>query len=576
MSTFTDWGTPPPTASSIPVAKFTELISAYQSLVTRLNNHIESEIGQDKDTHGSRTVFTNITNSIQSLSNSLTGMIETKETVANVDRVRADITSLQSALNTLASNVAALSDNKAEASALSAEINRAENVEQDFETHLIQLRANWNSLLEYIELSDEDTLTFKKAVALTESIIGKIKVDKVLDFVKWRKVYAPFTSVTNIDNGVAALSGAYLLGCMSKEWLSSDGESLPAANDRSKACRVYVKYANSHSFDAVVDITATRASDGKYTGTIVAHCSKAEGAWEDMAFHTCHGTDSAGNESVYLAISSTDLVKAAGSYSNAEFYVAGENFIPAMPTVVSGTNNVDYDIAEAVKKAKVEGYFVPVGRLTGISSCYVGADTDVIAMSNVTADVLNASSYKDNHGAELFSVQVIGGKKFLVVGGDGVDDVKFKDRPYLVSQDGKYPFLTAADIKSIVGRVGEVVAWSKFKDGKPVNFPDNFLVCDGEEIDKKYTDLRAIVGDKTPLVDYHIIRAETGMELQSLFERGDGGTLADAVATLHDTAIYGRVEDLPMDVDTGAVAVLFVDGQYYVYKFNGSVWEVQK
>ena len=500
MSTFTQWNGPQ--GASGPSAKdITALIDAYNSMSSALQAHLAATAPTDSAVHG----IVNYVNSIKTELQALLGA-KAENTALSAVKETADAAATKQALLDAVQNMEQLISAKADTKALAAKADTAltDTMQKSIDTiteMLDKLQAEWDKFAAYY--TDETTaLAFSVIIKTTEYFIGKAHVHYVIDFTKWSHFTAPYAGTGTQDS--SDTNGIFILGCLSMDW--ADDDNAPEKEQSAKAARAYIKYVNTNPFDAIIDMSATKA-DGKFTGSLSVHISKKAGTWQNMKFHLVHGTDSKGNEAVYLGVSSSKLASAGSDYSNVNFHVAGVNFLA--PGQI--------------------GFVVPTGLLNGITDAAIGAGADsAITFDDVTANSFMSNNYQTLEAKNLLHIEVLKdpdgiGKDYeqLFIGNEDLNDITFTTRPSMVvkDQEGNQHesyFVTSQDIKNCTIPVGTVFRWPFVDEvtGKLVKVPKGFMACDGSQFNAlDYPELAELCGADEfgnatlPVEDHAIIKA---------------------------------------------------------------------
>ena len=500
MSTFTQWNGPQ--GASGPSAKdITALIDAYNSMSSALQAHLAATAPTDSAVHG----IVNYVNSIKTELQALLGA-KAENTALSAVKETADAAATKQALLDAVQNMEQLISAKADTKALAAKADTAltDTMQKSIDTiteMLDKLQAEWDKFAAHY--TDETTnLAFSTIIKTTEYFIGKAHVHYVIDFTKWSHFTAPYAGTGTQDS--SDTNGIFILGCLSMDW--ADDDNAPEKEQSAKAARAYIKYVNTNPFDAIIDMSATKA-DGKFTGSLSVHISKKAGTWQNMKFHLVHGTDSKGNEAVYLGVSSSKLASAGSDYSNVNFHVAGVNFLA--PGQI--------------------GFVVPTGLLNGITDAAIGAGADsAITFDDVTANSFMSNNYQTLEAKNLLHIEVLKdpdgiGKDYeqLFIGNEDLNDITFTTRPSMVvkDQEGNQHesyFVTSQDIKNCTIPVGTVFRWPFVDEvtGKLVKVPKGFMACDGSQFNAlDYPELAELCGADEfgnatlPVEDHAIIKA---------------------------------------------------------------------
>ena len=499
MSAFTQFNGPQ--GSSGPSAKdITAFIDAYNQLSVKLAAHIEAVAPNDASVHGIVTYI----NQVKDELNAAIGA-KAENVTLNEVRATAQAAATKDELSAAVTNMQQLIAGKAESRDLTAKADKtAVEAVQNGVTALAAsvdlLKAEIANYSAIMDLDDTAKAAFNVVVKTSEYFIGKLKAAKVIDFTKWAHFSAPFAGTGSLND--TATNGAYILGCLSLDWEQDD--NAPDEEHAHKSARAYIKYVNSNPFDAIVDMSVTKAAD-EFVGSLTVHLAKKSGTWKDLAFHLITGTNSKHKECVYLAVSSDGLSSASNDYTNTNFRACGENFIP---------------VGE-------DGYVTPTGMLNGITSAAIGTNaSSLTAIDNLHVEQLWSDNYFDGDGYNLLRVvskidpDTDTTYRQLFVGDANHDEITFIKRPSMIVEDaeGKQVqayFVTARDITNVTLPVGAIIRWAPVNDdGKLKNVPTGYLACDGSQISNAdYPELCELLGTdiygmaKLPTEDHSIIKA---------------------------------------------------------------------
>ena len=558
MSTFTEWNGPgsgrgPSTKDVL------SLIDAYNNLNSLVAKHIASTATDD--VHSFNTA---LQDAVTSLQNTLNSAIATKADSATVTSLASTVADNTSAINVEASRAKAAED--ALQSSLDAETKRATAEEESLKNALTALeeavekfKEEYNELTEPLEyVPEEQTLAISSVVAVTEYLIGMIKVRRLVDFIEWTEISAQFAG-TGTSDGATKTHGIYILGRLSEEWNPDKGFTDEFIQ---KGARAYIKYINDQPFDLIVDMTASGLKNGSITCTAsfnkVWTADDTEGAWEDVTLHLLVNTDSSGKSHVYLGIS------ARGLYGQPVcFHVAGVNFI------AGGTVN---GIVSSLGFTRVEQGF----------NAY-----------RAQFDDLRLSELHDKHGDNILQVYMYSGgdyqaTKDLYIASSEYNKVYFYKRPYVIftkvveGTEGTEeeeetvtvaaPVLTLEDLDALskaANFTGIIVLWGQWEDydlgngdkiKRAINPPDGWLACDGSVVStSQYPNLIAALGldenatsARLPIMDFAIIRVNGMFDNVEL---DDGSDTVQAMTNLELTnAVNQLQDDLSEEAETRAAA----------------------
>ena len=386
MSMFTPSNGPTP-IGSVPsgpasVTQITDLINAYSALAAKLNNHIEDDYSED--VHEVKTQVEDYINSELGLPNAVAtlqsqvakiGDLSSLDTQAKNNLVAA-INELVAAIN-LKASTSVLNSYKTQLEAADSELDdkiddekgARINGDATLQSALDDLSATLTNFMSTFT-KDNDTLIYEGILKATTALKGKLYVDTLIDYNKWSTVKAQYAGTgSQID---VETEGLFVLGM-----LAEDFENVTVTNNnKPKAGRAFIKYINDEPFDAVVTMSAT----GLTTGELVATVSKENTAWAGMTFVLVKATDQNGTPHAYLCISGDD----ATELCEYNFYVAGENFIPANSPEYIALNGVISNVTAALSVVTI-----PAGG--GTSMSHFTVDSLVFMTAQEALDIWNAA-----------------------------------------------------------------------------------------------------------------------------------------------------------------------------------------
>lgn len=488
-----------PQANGPSAKDMVSLIEAYNTLSSLLHDHVNKTAPTDTTLHGIVAYVNDVKSQLESIIGAK-ATIDTVNTLRNIVDEKATSTALTNAINTLNSAIS----NKADNSVVDTKVDKIDfnNLSGEvsaLNTKVDVLNNEWNKYKSHV--TDTDTqLAFDCAIKSATYFIGQLKVLTTIDFTKWAHFTAPFAGTGALID--TETNGAYILGCLSTDW--SDDNNVPSDEYANKACRAYIKYVNTNPFDAICDITVTKIGDD-YTGAITAVVSKKANTWEDLAFHIIVGTNSTGKPLAYLAVSSKGLAISQSQYSNTNFRVCGENFLPV----------------------GVEGYSTPTGLTHAVATAFIGTTpASLFSATHVKANSIISNKYTDEEDTALLNIEKSIDPntdveiKQLIIGNSSFDHLLFAKRPSMVveTEDGTRiltAFITTRDIADNLLPIGAIIRWAPVDDlGNLKNIPSGFIACDGTKISTiDYPELCQLLGiDENgmatlPLEDHSIIKA---------------------------------------------------------------------
>ena len=386
MSMFTPSNGPTP-IGNVPsgpasVTQITDLINAYSALAAKLNNHIADDYSEN--VHEVKTQVEEYIGNELGLPNAVATL---QAQVAKIGDLSSLDTQAKNNLVAAINELVAAIDLKASTSALNSYKTQLEDADRVLDGKITaeegaRTRADTNlqnaidalsaTLTNFMSTftEDNDTLIYDGILKATTALKGKLYVDTLIDYTKWSTVKAQYAGTgSQID---VETEGLFVLGM-----LAEDFENVTVANsNKPKAGRAFIKYVNDEPFDAVVTMSAT----GLTTGELVATVSKESTAWAGMTFVLVKATDQNGTPHAYLCISGDD----ATALCEYNFYVAGENFIPANSPEYIALNGVISNVTAALSVVTI-----PAGGGTGMSHFTV--DSLVFMTAQEALDIWNAA-----------------------------------------------------------------------------------------------------------------------------------------------------------------------------------------
>lgn len=192
-------------------------------------------------------------------------------------------------------------------------------------TAITNVISSLNTLASNFNITNS-TVSVSKALKSTNRLIGRLNAKDTVDFTDWTAYTMPYAGI--ITDPTTNTSGAFILGMLSDDWSDETGSQL-LAQYRNKPCRVYLKIANNHYLDAVLDCTATY--DGVYyNGSITASVTREADSYESLGFYLYACGDATGTRHVYVCMGSSSFA----NYNNYPLEVrsCGINFIPVGAT----------------------------------------------------------------------------------------------------------------------------------------------------------------------------------------------------------------------------------------------------
>ena len=307
MSTFTTWNGPQQYGPSM--QNITQLITAYDNVSHRLEV-VESGLRNVQGNYVNNSTFNSangrlnvvegnyVNNATFTAANIRLEQIESSyATDASVDAVKYNVsllntrvTAAEDIVNNCESNVSVLSG-------------KVDNCESDIGIINTAIADTKSQIDNQFFTNDNNYTGFKQP----------LEVSKDIEYTEYALINANWVASPLIEG-----HGVYILGEVTPgTFFDEDGND---SIEQYKSCRVWLKYINSHPFDAIIDAVITQKGDNVF-GDLKVQIVKAESdSWKGLKFVLAVGTDESGKQHVWLGINSTE------SYSRHLFDIAGINF----------------------------------------------------------------------------------------------------------------------------------------------------------------------------------------------------------------------------------------------------------
>lgn len=540
MSTFTDWNGPQ--GGGVRATDLIQLANAYSDLVSKLNQHMSDKTPATSDVHGIKSYVEAQIETIKGLIPSVSAFI-TEATAdskyATKSQIPTDVVHSADIAN-FATNtsVTALLTNYLKTSDLNSQ-----QIIRDIEADINAIERALNA-----------TPFSKPVLKATDYVEGIIHATEQVQFVD--------KSIAAFVGGTDEVGVYYILGML-----------------RDKAGTAYIRMGNTKSFSAVVNFAVTPEWKGALS--VITNCELKDLKWKIVS-----GTGASGEKHAYLAVQSTEWISqfastdGVGIFTDISFYGSGINFVPV----------------------ESNDWVKPNGNCHNVCDCMSGKG---YSFSELATTILNKQIYREAHNPyvtakdikALDHIGVISDWPFYNDNGiaidvpegyhacDGTsvlpdDDVSDEFR----AKFPKYPLQDYAIIKT-----KSAVDIEELGD---VNYSLAEAVCTlyGIKFYNNYADLPneakinepviVAAGDKYTVYVYK--GASTGWTKYSTTFNDINSTIGAVAAVIADVhgadvyTIYNSVADLPTgpSVDVGALAIIF-DGNYSVFKYNGTSWELQ-
>jgi len=541
MSTFTNWNGPQ--GSDVRAKDMVEFANAYSELVAKLNQHI-AQTAADDNVHQVKQYVEGRLSDIQALIPSVSAFITELAADAKY-ALKTELPDMSDYARRDQLNDYAL------ASSLSAYLKKSDLSSEDV---IVALQNNIAALQSWVA-SDSKVIP----ELTSDHITGMINAVEQINFVD--KTYNAIVS------GSDKVGVYYILGML-----------------KDKAGTAYIRMGNTKPFSAVVNFACTPEYKGALSVTTDSELA-------NLKFKIVSGTSADGEKHAYLAIQSTEWIQnfastdGVGVFNSIEFDGAGINFIP-----------VDS-----------EGYKKPNGSCHDVCDCKAGKG---FSFSELAITVLNKRIFKEVNNPyvtynDITALDAVGlisqwpewdedtaiainvPEGYHACDGTDVlpeDDVSDEFR----AKYTQYPLVDYSVIKTKstvtfeahtdedIDRFLELAAAVAALHGI-----DLYVTPDALPTDAK-TGVPAIVADGDRFAIYVMTKDDGWVKYHT--EYNDINKTVAAIATvmsaIHNAdvfTIYNSVADLPtdLDVETGAMAIVYAGGVLTVYKYNGTSWEAQ-
>lgn len=540
MSTFTDWNGPQ--GGGARAMDLIQLANAYSELVAKLNQHMADKTPGTSDVHGIKTYVEAQIAVIRGLIPSVSAFItetDADDKYALKTQVPSDTvnhTELANYVQTSAMN------NK-----LTDYLKKNDLASQQV---IVDIQADIDALEAALAVN-----TFEKPVfKATEYVEGLIHAVEQIQF---------------IDKPIAAFVGGsdeigvyYILGML-----------------RDKAGTAYIRMGNTKPFSAVVNFAVTPEWKGALS--VTTDCELKGLKWKIVS-----GTSASGEKHAYLAIQSTEWISqfastdGVGIFTDISFHGSGINFAPIGSNDWVRPNGNCHNVCDC-KSGKGFSFSELATTTIGKQIYREFGNPYVTARDLKALDHVGVISYWPFYDENGVAVDVPEGYHAC----DGTD-VLPEDN---VSDEFREKFTTYPLQDYAIIKTKSTVDVEEQED---INYSLAEAVCTlhGIKFYHSYTELPeeakigepvvVAAGDKYTVYVYK--GTDTGwIKYSTTFNDINStiGAVAAVIAAVHGAdvyTIYNSAADLPTgpSVETGALAIVF-DGNYSVFKYNGTAWELQ-
>lgn len=537
MSTFTDWNGPQ--GGGVRAADLIQLANAYSDLVAKLNQHMSDKTPGTSDVHG-------IKNYVEAQIETIKGLIPSVS--AFITEVKAD--SKYALKSQVPTDTVSSSDliNYAKVSELTDYLKSSD---LDSQKTITDIKTDIAAIEDALNASSFE-MPVLKAVDYIEGLVHAVEQIQFVD-----------KSITAFVGGVDEIGVYYILGML-----------------KDKSGTAYIHMGNTKAFSAVVNFAITPEWRGALS--VTTDCELKGLKWKIVS-----GTSVTGEKHAYLAVQSTEWTSnfassdGVGVFTGISFYASGINFVPV----------------------KSNDWVEPNGNCHNICDCKSGKG---FSFSELATTILGKQIYREPANPyttvkdlkAIDTIGVISNWPFYDANGvavdvpesyhacDGTDVLPDDD----VSEDfrakfHKYPLQDYAIIKT-----KSTVEIEPIQEDVSYSLAEAVCTLHGIKFYTSYTELPAEAKINEPVIvaagDNYTVYVYKGtdagwIKYSTSFNDISStiGAVAAVIAAVHGVdvyTVYNSVVDLPTgpSVEVGALAIVF-DGNYSVFKYNGTAWELQ-
>lgn len=535
MSTFTDWNGPQ--GGGVRAADLIQLANAYTDLVAKLNQHMSDKTPGTSDVHGIKAYVETQIGIIKDLIPSVTAFI-TEATADNKYALKTQIPT----------NIVSTSDlaDYVKTSAISDYLKASD---LDGQQVILDIRADVDAI-EAVLNATPFSMPVLKATDHVEGIIHAVEQIQLTD-----------RTIDAFVGGSDKVGVYYILGML-----------------KDKAGTAYIRMGNTKPFSAVVNFVVTPEWKGALS--VITDCELKGLKWKIVS-----GTSASGEKHAYLAMQSTEWISQStnsdgvGIFTDISFYCSGINFVPVESSGWIKPNGNCHNVCDC-NSGKGLSFSELATTILG-KQVYREPDNPYVTVKDLKAldhvGIISDWPFYDNNG---IAVDVPEGYHAC----DGTDVLADDD----VSEEfrakySKYPLQDYAIIKTKANvEVEHYTTNYSLAEAVCALHGIKFYTSFVELPSEAKVDVPVIVaaGDKYTVYVYK--GADAGWTKYSTSFNDINSTIGAVAAVIADVhgadvyTIYNSASDLPTgpSVETGALAIVF-DGNYSVFKYNGTAWELQ-
>lgn len=540
MSTFTDWNGPQ--GGGARAADLIQLANAYSELVAKLDQHVADKTPGTSDVHGIKTYVEAQIATIRGLIPSVSAFI----TEADADTKYA----LKSQVPTDVVKSDDLADYATNAAVAALLANYLKTNELGSNAIITAIKKDITAL-KAVLAADTFSMPVLKATDYVEGLVHAIEQVQFTD-----KAYSAFV-------GGSDTTGVYYILGMLKD----------------KAGTAYIRMGNTKPFSAVINFAVTPEWKGALSVT-------TDSELKGLKFKIVSGTDAENKKHAYLAVQSTEWISnfsssdGVGVFNNIQFFGAGINFVPINSTGWSQPNGNCHNVCDCISG---KGFsFSELATTVLGKQIYREASNPYLTKNDVTAlDHVGVISQWTDYDENGIAINVPDG--YHACDGTPVlpeDDVSDEFREKYT----EYPLVDYSIIKTKSGVGIEQETGTNY-----YSLAEAVCTLHGIHFYTSITELpeEGKVGEPVIVAagDKYTVYAYTennGWQKYSASYNDINSTIgavAAVIAAMHHAdvyTVYNSAAELPSgpSVEAGTLAIVF-DGNYSVFKYNGTAWELQ-
>lgn len=537
MSTFTDWNGPQ--GGGVRAADLIQLANAYSDLVAKLNQHMSDKTPGTSDVHGIKTY-------VEAQVETIKGLIPSVS--AFITEVKAD--SKYALKSQVPTDTVSSSDliNYAKVSDLTEYLKSSD---LDSQKTITDIKTDIAAIEDALNASSFE-MPVLKAVDYIEGLVHAVEQIQFVD-----------KSITAFVGGVDEIGVYYILGML-----------------KDKSGTAYIHMGNTKAFSAVVNFAITPEWHGALS--VTTDCELKGLKWKIVS-----GTSATGEKHAYLAVQSTEWTSnfassdGVGIFTGISFYASGINFVPVGSSDWVEPNGNCHNICDC-KSGKGFSFSELATTILGKQIYREPANPYTTVKDLKAIDTIGVISDWPFYNANGIAVDVP--ESYHACDGTDVlpdDDVSDEFR----AKFHKYPLQDYAIIKT-----KSTVEINPIQEDVSYSLAEAVCTLHGIKFYTSYTELPAEAKIDEPVIvaagDSYTVYVYKGtdtgwIKYSTSFNDISStiGAVAAVIAAVHGVdvyTVYNSVVDLPTgpSVEVGALAIVF-DGNYSVFKYNGTAWELQ-